>query len=214
MTTPSFAKGQLFVVAAPSGAGKTSLVRALINADDDNEVAVSHTTRPMRPGEIDGVNYHFVSEAEFLALEAEEGFLETARVFGNLYGTSIAAVEQITHAGKHIVLEIDWQGAKQIRERAPESTHIFILPPSLGALRARLNSRGQDDASTIENRMSKAISEMSHYGEFDYLIINDDFDTALGDLQRIVAGDGEDLRMPVQQQKHHSLLEALVPPAA
>jgi guanylate kinase len=178
--------GTLFTVSAPSGAGKTSLVTALTQGSQTLKVSVSHTTRPQRPGEIDGTNYHFVSEATFLEMLERAAFLEHARVFDNLYATSQAWVEQQLAAGIDVVLEIDWQGAQQIKHLMPASKSIFIVPPSRAALLERLTNRGQDDAAVIERRMSEATQEMSHYGESDYLIINDVFETALRDLQTII----------------------------
>ncbi len=180
--------GRLFVVAAPSGAGKTSLVRALIERSPDAEVTVSHTTRPKRPGEAQGVSYFFVTPEEFRALEAEGGFVEWATVFDNYYGTSQAEVDRVNGDGKHVILEIDWQGAQQIREVRPEAKSVFILPPSMETLRERLRARGQDDEETIQRRMDEAISEMSHYAEFDFVIVNEDFDVALDQLNAIVHG--------------------------
>ena len=205
--------GELFVVAAPSGAGKTSLVKALLESMPDTAVAVSHTTRPRRAGEVDGVNYHFVSEEVFQALLARDAFVESATVFGNFYGTSKAEVERIVASGRHVILEIDWQGAQQIRRVVPDAKMIFILPPSLATLKARLEGRNQDDRATIERRTAEAITEISHYGEFDYLVVNDDFGQALADLQRIVNGDGEDLAISVQQVRLAPLLADLLPPS-
>lgn len=179
-------QGQLYVVSAPSGAGKTSLVKALVDANNDLAVSVSHTTRAIRPGEIDGVNYHFVSEAEFSDLKDQGGFFEWAQVFDNFYGTSHQSVVDQLNEGVDVILEIDWQGAAQIKRQMPESVSIFILPPSTAALRERLTGRGQDDSSVIERRMRSARDEMSHYGEADYVVLNDRFDSALSDLKAIV----------------------------
>jgi guanylate kinase len=178
--------GTLYTVSAPSGAGKTSLVNALVKRCQGLHVSVSHTTRPMRPGEIDGVNYHFVAEQVFLAMLEQAEFLEHARVFGNLYGTSGVWVEQQLKHGHDIILEIDWQGAQQVKRLLPRTRAIFILPPSREALQQRLNRRGQDDPGIIENRMNVAVEEMSHYVESDYLVVNKDFDQALDELQSIV----------------------------
>lgn len=183
------APGSLFVLSAPSGAGKTSLVRALLEADPAIEVSISHTTRPKRPREVDGVNYHFVSPDTFLRMQAEDAFLEHARVFDNLYGTSAAWVAQRLAAGGDVILEIDWQGAEQIRARMPEAVEIFILPPSLAILAQRLKDRGQDDPNVIERRLKEARLEMSHHGHYDYLIVNDDFGKALADLCAIVRAE-------------------------
>ena len=180
--------GTLFTVSAPSGAGKTSLVKALVERCKNLVVSVSHTTRPMRPGEQDGVNYHFVPETVFLAMLERAEFLEHARVFGNLYGTSGVWVEQQLKCGKDIILEIDWQGAQQVKRLLPQTRAIFILPPSREALQQRLKLRGQDDAGIIQTRMNVAVEEMSHFVESDYLVVNRDFDQALDELQSIVVG--------------------------
>ncbi len=181
-----YSSGTLYTVSAPSGAGKTSLVTALEHGNQTLQVSVSHTTRPQRPGEIDGTNYHFVSEAMFLEMLEHAEFLEHARVFDNLYGTSQAWVEQQLATGIDVILEIDWQGAQQIKHLMPASKSIFIVPPSRKALLERLTRRGQDESAVIERRMSEATQEMSHYAESDYLVINDVFETALGDLQAII----------------------------
>ncbi|MCU7927802.1 MAG: guanylate kinase [Candidatus Thiodiazotropha sp. (ex Dulcina madagascariensis)] len=178
--------GQLYILSAPSGAGKTSLLKALRDRDGALRVSVSHTTRPMRPGERDGVHYHFIERETFLRLVGEGAFLEHAEVFGNYYGTTEAEVRARLEGGHDTVLEIDWQGAQQVRKRFPDAVSIFILPPGPEALRERLSARGQDNEETIRQRMSQAVSEMSHYAEFDYLIINEDFDTAVGELAAIV----------------------------
>jgi len=180
------ARGTLYTISAPSGAGKTSLVNALLNQGDTRLcVSVSHTTRPRRPGETHGVNYHFVSREEFLTMRAAGTFLESAEVFGNLYGTSALWVQSQLSSGMDVILEIDWQGADQVRQLI-DTKSIFILPPSLETLQQRLDNRGQDDQATIDRRMRQARDEISHYGAADYLIINDDFDTALDDLRAIV----------------------------
>ncbi len=178
--------GTLYTVSAPSGAGKTSLVKALIERCNNLVVSVSHTTRPMRPGEMDGINYHFVPETVFLAMLERAEFLEHARVFGNLYCTSGVWVEQQLKRGNDIILEIDWQGAQQVKRLLPQTRAIFILPPSREALQQRLKLRGQDDPSIIETRMNVVVEEMSHYVESDYLVVNSDFDLALDELQSIV----------------------------
>ncbi len=182
--------GTLFTVSAPSGAGKTSLVEALLQRRQNIQVSVSHTTRPIRPGETDGINYHFVTEPVFLAMLERTEFLEHARVFGNLYGTSQLWVEKQLANGIDVILEIDWQGAEQVKRLMPHSRSIFILPPSRATLEQRLTSRGQDDSDTIQNRMSEAVEEMSHYIESDYLVINSDFDLALVELDAIVHSQG------------------------
>jgi guanylate kinase len=178
--------GTLYTVSAPSGAGKTSLVNALIQRSPGVRVSVSHTTRPMRPGEEDGVNYHFVRREAFLAMLKKAEFLEHAEVFGNLYGTSQTWVEQQLAAGVDVILEIDWQGAQQVKHLLPETQSIFILPPSRATLQQRLNSRGQDDSAIIAARMAEAVEEMSHYVEGDYLVVNSDFEQALEELQAII----------------------------
>lgn len=190
-------RGQLLIISAPSGAGKTSLIKALVDAEARIEVSVSHTTRPMRPGERDGINYHFVSETEFLSLRDAGAFFEWAEVFGNFYGTGIAQLEARLAEGADVILEIDWQGAQQVRRLLPDSAWAFILPPSVDALKARLQSRGQDNDDTIEVRMRAARSEISHWEEADYLIINDEFDTALTELRAIV----HSLRLRTSQQR-------------
>jgi guanylate kinase len=178
--------GTLYTVSAPSGAGKTSLVNALVKRCPDLLVSVSHTTRPMRPGEKDGVNYHFVTENIFLAMLERTEFLEHARVFGNLYGTSGVWVTQQLQRGRDIILEIDWQGAQQVKRLLPKAQAIFILPPSREDLQQRLNQRGQDDPDTIKTRMNVAVEEMSHYVESDFLVVNKEFEQALDELQSIV----------------------------
>ncbi|NQX87391.1 MAG: guanylate kinase [Halioglobus sp.] len=178
--------GTLYTVSAPSGAGKTSLVSALLERCPNLRVSVSHTTRPMRPAEEDGVNYHFVSERVFTAMLERAEFLEHARVFGNLYGTSGVWVEAQLKQGLDVVLEIDWQGARQVKHLKPETRSIFILPPSRPALLHRLKQRGQDDPGIINSRMNAAVEEMSHYAESEFLVVNDDFQQALTDLQAII----------------------------
>jgi guanylate kinase len=179
-------KGSLYTVSAPSGAGKTSLVTALIKATPNVKVSISHTTRSKRPGEENGVNYHFTEPQKFQTMLEEQAFLESAQVFGNYYGTSKQWVEQTLNNGDDVILEIDWQGAEQIKRLLPETIAIFILPPSRATLEERLTNRGQDDQSVISQRMAEAVSEMSHYEQGEYLVINDDFDTALADLQIIL----------------------------
>lgn len=178
--------GILYTVSAPSGAGKTSLVNALIARCDQLRVSVSHTTRPQRPGEQDGVNYHFVDEAAFLGMLEQAAFLEHARVFGNLYGTSQVWVEEQLAAGTDVILEIDWQGAEQVKRLLPATRAIFILPPSRQTLEQRLTGRGQDDQAIIATRMAQAVEEMSHYVQSDFLVVNNDFEQALAELEAIV----------------------------
>lgn len=201
-------KGRLYVVSAPSGAGKTSLVAALLEADSGIEVSVSHTTRQARPGEVDGVNYHFVTIEEFEKVIEASGFLEHAKVFDNYYGTSKSWLEQRLSAGQDVILEIDWQGAQQVRELMPDTLSIFILPPSKTALRERLQGRGQDSDEVIERRMADATSESSHYDEFDYLVINDQFDEALDALKTIFKANR--LLTPVQSAKNKEILAELL----
>lgn len=203
------ASGTLYTISAPSGAGKTSLVRALMDdADPQLCVSVSHTTRAQRPGEQDGVNYHFVDREQFVAMSGRGVFLESAEVFGNLYGTSRLWVEEQLANGRDVILEIDWQGAAQVRKVVTPTRSIFILPPSLETLRQRLTSRGQDDAETIRRRMQQARDEISHYVEADYLIINDDFDQALNDLRAIIRAAR--LGRDQQLRNNTALLEALL----
>lgn len=178
--------GLLILVSAPSGAGKTSLVAAALENDPQLVVSVSHTTRPQRPGETDGVNYHFVDKSKFEAMIKEEAFLEHALVFDNHYGTSVAGVQTLREKGKDVVLEIDWQGAEQIMARFPESLSIFVLPPSEAALQERLIKRGQDAPEVIERRLSEARLEMSQAPKYRYIVVNDEFDTALGDITAII----------------------------
>tara|TARA_Y100001949_G_scaffold176297_1_gene188864 strand:+ start:3101 stop:3721 length:621 start_codon:yes stop_codon:yes gene_type:complete len=200
--------GTLYIVSAPSGAGKTSLVKTLLDAQPQVRVSVSHTTRPMRPGEVDGVNYHFVSREEFLQRLEHDEFLEHAEVFGNLYGTSQRWLEQTLREGFDLILEIDWQGAQQVRRLMPQAKSIFILPPTQEALRQRLTNRGQDSDDVIEKRMREAVSEMTHYVEYDYLVINDDFAHALIDLQAIFRAN--QLLQTAQQQRFEALLGQLL----
>lgn len=200
--------GTLYIVSAPSGAGKTSLVKALIDAQHDIRVSVSHTTRAMRPSEADGVNYHFVSREAFLGLVEKGDFLEHAEVFGNLYGTSQSTLEQTLQSGIDLILEIDWQGGEQVRRQIPGTRSIFILPPSQQALRQRLTNRGQDSDEIIEGRMREAVTEMQHHVEYDYLVINDDFATALEDLKAIFRANR--LQHKLQAQRHGALLSELL----
>ncbi|MEC9313269.1 MAG: guanylate kinase, partial [Pseudomonadota bacterium] len=174
--------GSLFIVAAPSGAGKTSLVNALVAHHDDIRLSVSHTTRPPREGEVDGRDYHFVSQQTFADMRDKGDFLESATVFDNSYGTSSVAVQEMLAQGMDVILEIDWQGAQQVRNNLTDATGIFILPPSKTTLEQRLRNRGQDNEEIIARRMRDAENEISHYVEFDYLIVNDDFDVALDNL--------------------------------
>ncbi|MFT7491203.1 MAG: guanylate kinase [Pseudohongiellaceae bacterium] len=201
-------KGTLFTISAPSGAGKTSLVRALLDQDDNTQVSVSFTTRAMRPGELDGRDYHFIDKNRFDDMLANTEFLEHAKVFTNYYGTSQAWVDAALARGKDVILEIDWQGAAQIRGLLPETEGIFILPPSRGCLQERLRGRGQDDEAVIEERMQEAKNEMSHFIDAQWLIINDDFEQALIELKSIVLA--QRLKAYSQQQKYGSLLVDLL----
>ncbi|POG05011.1 guanylate kinase [Pseudomonas putida] len=200
--------GTLYIVSAPSGAGKTSLVTALIKADPRVSVSVSHTTRAMRPGEEHGVNYHFVSHDDFKGLIAKGDFLEHAEVFGNFYGTSRSALQEVLDRGNDLILEIDWQGAQQVRKLMPEARSVFILPPSQQALRERLDGRGQDSEEIIAGRMKEAVSEMEHYDEYEYVIINDDFDVALDELKAVFVANR--LLLKKQQQGNSELLKELL----
>ncbi|MEN9705944.1 MAG: hypothetical protein RLZZ393_1823 [Pseudomonadota bacterium] len=193
MTAPN-RTGNLYVISAPSGAGKTSLVRALRAALPDIQVSVSHTTRPPRPNEQDGREYHFVSQDAFVSLAAAGGFLEHAEVFGNRYGTSRAEVERRLASGHDVILEIDWQGARQVRAARPGTASIFILPPSVDALRQRLTGRQTDSPEVIARRLAEARGDMSHWSEFDYVVVNDVFERTLGELRHILAGDGTPFR--------------------
>ena len=202
------ASGDLYVISAPSGAGKTSLVAALHSSQPELHVSVSHTTRPRRSNEIDGVNYHFVSETEFVAMIDADAFLEHARVFDCRYGTARNSVDEFLAAGKDVVLEIDWQGAGQVRQRHPGCIGIFILPPSREALAERLAGRAQDSDEVIARRMRDAVAEMSHFREFDYLVINHTFEVALADLRNIIRG--RRLRQQRQNVLHRELIGSLL----
>jgi len=200
--------GVLFVVSAPSGAGKTSLLRALIPSDPRLQLSVSHTTRAPRPGEQDGEHYHFVDRPRFEAMVAAGAFLEHAQVFDNFYGTAEQSVRDVLAAGRDVVLEIDWQGAREMRARFPVAVSVFIVPPDVQTLRERLSGRGQDSAEVIERRMRAARRELSHYGEYDYLVVNDDFAQALADLRAIVAA--ERLRRHRQEAALAAVLAAML----
>ncbi|WP_087023354.1 guanylate kinase [Thaumasiovibrio subtropicus] len=203
-------KGTLYIVSAPSGAGKSSIISALMekNPTYAMKVSVSHTTRDPRPGEEDGVHYNFVTKEQFKALIAENAFLEYAEVFGNYYGTSRPWIEDNLEKGIDVFLDIDWQGARQIREQMPEARSIFILPPSRVELERRLNARGQDSAEVIAKRMSEARSEISHYNEYDYVIVNDDFDVAVMDMKAVLRA--ERLGQHKQAEKHADMLKGLL----
>ncbi len=200
--------GTLYIISAPSGAGKTSLVKALLERLPGVCLSISHTTRAPRPGERNGVEYHFVSLEKFEGMVGAGDFMEHARVFDNYYGTSSASVRAQLEQGEDVILEIDWQGARQVRESIPDATGVFILPPSQAVLRERLTARGQDDAKIITRRMQDAVSEISHYTEYQYLIINDDFNAALDDLVSIVRS--KRLALDHQQQRSLKLIEGLL----
>ena len=200
--------GNLFLVSAPSGAGKTSIVNAALAADSDTTVSVSHTTRPARGGEIDGDNYFFVGDDEFTQMIENGEFLEHANVFGKRYGTSKAEVERKRSAGKNVILEIDWQGAQQVREVLPEATSIFILPPSVEELAQRLNTRGEDSAQSIEKRLSEAKLDMSQAKHFDFLVINADFASAVSDFLKIIQVAGLRTAVQTQRQEIVELIQA------
>lgn len=202
------AVGTLFVVSAPSGAGKTSLVAALLANRPSLQISVSHTTRAKRANETDGVNYHFISRDAFLARVQQGDFLEHAEVFGNYYGTSQAWVKQQLANGLDVILEIDWQGALQVKRLIPEAVSVFVLPPSFQVLEQRLKGRGSDAPDVISHRLAGAREEISHYGEFDYLVINDRFDDALNELHHIVVAAG--LTIDHQQIRQAALLEDLL----
>lgn len=203
-------QGTLYIVSAPSGAGKSSLIQALLKTQPlyDTQVSISHTTRGIRPGENHGEHYYFVGKSEFEQMIAEEAFLEHAEVFGNYYGTSRHAIEHVLATGVDVFLDIDWQGAKQIRQKMPYARSIFILPPSQEELDRRLRGRGQDSEEVITKRMVQAVAEMSHFAEYDYLIVNDDFDSALSDLKIIIRA--ERLRMSRQKMRHDALISKLL----
>ena len=202
--------GNLYIVSAPSGAGKSSLISALLQQQPSYEmqVSISHTTRQPRPNEEYGKHYYFVDHKEFERLIAEDAFLEYAEVFGNYYGTSLPMIERSLKQGIDVFLDIDWQGAQQVRKKVPAAKSIFILPPSLQELERRLIGRGQDSNEVIAARMKKAISEISHYDEYDYLIINDDFDQALSEIKVILKA--EKLRVERQVQRHQLLISQLL----
>lgn len=207
--------GNLFILSAPSGAGKSSLIKALLekhqNTDLHNnamQVSVSHTTRAPRPGEIDGVHYHFVDRAQFEKLIEQESFFEWAEVFGNYYGTSKVVIEQTLRQGIDVFLDIDWQGARQVKAQIPDTATIFVAPPSRQELQRRLTERGQDSEDIIAQRMTKAVAEISHYHEFDFIVVNDDFDSALGELDAIVST--RRLRKEKQIIRHQQLFTNLL----
>jgi len=200
--------GTLYIVSAPSGTGKTSLVNALVRDTNHLKLSISHTTRTPRSKEIDGYNYHFISTEKFNQMELAGVFMESAEVFGNHYGTSQDSVQKMLDEGHDVVLEIDWQGAEQIKDRFPQAISIFILPPSIQALQDRLENRGQDSKQVIDNRMTKAIAELKHYHKADFLVVNDDFEEALKSLKAIVKSN----RMTTAKQKiiNHRLIDRLI----
>ena len=200
--------GNLFIITAASGAGKTSLVRALLQQDAQIQLSVSYTTRQPRVGEVNGEHYHFVDEASFLKMLDENDFLESAHVHGARYGTSKTCVNEVLAAGQDLILEIDWQGAAQVRQFYPEAISIFILPPSMQELESRLRGRGQDSDEVIAKRLAAAKDEMSHVGEFDYVTINDKFEVALEDLNAIVST--QRLKREKQLARHATLLKGLI----
>ena len=200
--------GNLFILSAPSGAGKSSLYKALLKQDDQVRISISHTTRAPRQGEEHGREYFFTDPESFLDMIAEDAFFEHAQVFDNYYGTSKASIFGMLEQGLDVILEIDWQGARQVRQLYPDAIGIFILPPSLRDLEERLKGRGTDSEDVINRRMSKAISEMSHYHEYDFVIINDEFDSALSQMAGIFQAMRN--KTPVMQQKHDNLINDLL----
>ena len=205
----------LFIIAAPSGCGKTSLVKALLKNSNNLCVSVSHTTRKSRPDEVNGINYHFVSVNKFKEMINKNAFVEHAEVFENLYGSSRQLINDNLENNKDVILEIDWQGARQVKLNIPKVISIFILPPSKNALLMRLQGRGQDDKQTIMKRMSDAKNQMSHFDEFDYLVINDNFDVAISNLESIIGQSNKDFKhqdfsLEVQSIKHKNLLKKLI----
>ncbi|MEE9352202.1 MAG: guanylate kinase [Thiotrichaceae bacterium] len=201
-------KGKLYIVSAPSGAGKTSLLKQLIKRKPELKVSVSHTTRNSRPDEIHGENYYFVSIDEFKQGMADNQFFEYAEVFGNYYGTSKETVQKQLDEGEDVILEIDWQGARKVREQFSDVISIFILPPSRHDLEIRLQDRKQDSDEIIQARMKEACDEMTHYSEYDFVVINDDFELAVNELESIFVCEG--LRLKVQQYRHKDLLNNLL----
>ncbi|MBU9824958.1 guanylate kinase [Rahnella perminowiae] len=203
-------QGTLYIVSAPSGAGKSSLIQALLKTQPlyDTQVSISHTTRAIRPGEKHGEHYFFVDKEAFREMIERDAFLEHAEVFGNYYGTSRETIEQVLASGVDVFLDIDWQGAQQIRKKMPQARSIFVLPPSKDELDRRLRGRGQDSEEVIAKRMAQAVAEMTHFAEYDYLIVNDDFDLALSDLKTIIRA--ERLRLSRQRLRHDGLITKLL----
>ena len=207
---PTAVRGTLFIVATPSGAGKSSLVNAVLAREPGICLSISFTTRGMRPGERHAQHYHFIGKEEFEAMVAAGDFFEHALVHGDYKGTARQSVEPQLAAGKDVLLEIDWQGARQVRAKVPEAVSVFILPPSRQALEERMRKRGQDAEETIQRRLAAAREEMSHYDEFDFVIVNEDFETAVGEMQAIFVGSRQ--RRHIQQQRHAGLIRALLAP--
>ncbi|MFQ3185176.1 MAG: guanylate kinase [Marinomonas primoryensis] len=201
-------KGNLFILSAPSGAGKSTLYKALLNQDDKVRISISHTTRAPRTGEEHGREYYFIDNESFLDMIAEDAFFEHAQVFDNYYGTSKESIFGMLEQGLDVILEIDWQGARQIRQFYPEAIGIFILPPSLPALEERLRSRATDTDDVIQRRMAKAVNEMSHYHEYDFVVVNDDFDAALSQMTAIFMAMRA--KTPVMQEKSGNLINDLL----
>jgi guanylate kinase len=208
MSEQQTGNGTLYIISAPSGAGKTSLVKALLQQTAALTVSVSHTTRAPRPGEVAGQDYHFTDPDTFRGMIEGQAFLEHAQVFDNFYGTARASVLELLAQGLDVILEIDWQGAQQVRQKMPAAVSIFILPPSRAALEQRLRGRNTDSEEVIARRMRDAISEMSHYREFDYLVFNDDFDTALGELRAVILARRQQAARQIA--RHQPLLDALL----
>jgi guanylate kinase len=201
-------RGRLIIISAPSGAGKTTLAKALANSVPNTVLSISHTTRSRRVGEVDGVDYHFVDREHFQRMVSEDKFLEHAMVFNNYYGTSHAAVEQQLSRGNNVLLDIDWQGAREVNQKMPDVCSIFVLPPSREELERRLRDRGQDSETVITDRMRKASEEMRHHDEYAYLVVNDDFDQALADLGAIITGNAE-RRRPMSADLTNLLRESV-----
>lgn len=200
--------GTLFIVSAASGGGKTSLLKALMDQDPKVRLSISYSTRPMRPSEQDGVHYHFIDHDRFENMRANALFLEHAEVFGNFYGTSRVWIEQQLAQSVDVILEIDWQGAQQVRQQMPLAVSLFILPPSRAILQQRLEGRGQDQSDVIQQRMQAAVGEMVHYDEYDYLVINDDFNVALADIQAIIRA--QRLKIHLQMERHVQIIQQLL----
>lgn len=208
MTDTKTTPGSLIIVSAPSGAGKTSLVNAIVDMNDNITQSISHTTRSQRPGEQHGIHYFFTDPDTFQSMVKQQRFLEHAEVFGHFYGTDIEQIQEKIMLGQHVILEIDWQGARQVRAQLPSSLSIFILPPSKESLRKRLLNRQQDRPEVIEKRLEKAVNEMSHFNEFDYLIINDNFDKAKDEFQAIITNLS--LKQSLQKEKYAELIKQLL----